>query len=72
MPHDVSSVLLDSLVDDYVRRGPPAILDRCYDRFFCARLGLDYTEIYIYSRIEQICLSRIGAKNDKQDANDTG
>ena len=47
---------LKALMKDYQVRGSPAILDRCYDRTFCETYGLDYTERYIYSRIEHLLL----------------
>ena len=50
---DLAVKLMQSLSRDHAERGSTAILDRCYDRQFCAVLGFNYGDKYLYSRIEQ-------------------
>jgi hypothetical protein len=46
--------LLTALSQDYQNHGGRAILDRCYDKYFCLVMELPYGEKYIYSRIEHM------------------
>jgi hypothetical protein len=49
--------LLTALSQDYQTQGGKAILDRCYDKYFCLVVELPYGEKYLYSRIEQMLKS---------------
>ena len=48
-----TEILLEALLQDVLVRGNKAILDRCYDRTFCRLMGLDYSDRYNFSIIEQ-------------------
>jgi len=62
---DVAQSLLESLCDDYLERGSPAIVDRQFDPYFCKMLGLRHNERYTYSRIERLMFDYLTAREEK-------
>jgi hypothetical protein len=56
MENQEQNRLLWALSQDYREYRGRAILDRCYDRYFCSVMGLPFNEKYLYSRIEQVLM----------------